>query len=100
MYKFFNLIPFIVVEGTSVVNMSHYLCILFNFIVESEKRLIKKCRELNNEILANAAKVQNALKLNEEDQMTIIALKKEIDKAWKMVDASQEREEKAKDNIQ
>ncbi|KAH7372738.1 hypothetical protein KP509_17G018700 [Ceratopteris richardii] len=67
---------------------------------ESEKRLIKKCRELNTEILANAAKVQNALKLNEEDQMTIVALKKEIDKAWKMVDASQEREEKAKDNIQ
>ncbi|KAI5082160.1 hypothetical protein GOP47_0001903 [Adiantum capillus-veneris] len=67
---------------------------------ESEKRLIKKCRELNNEILANAAKVQNALKLNEEDQMIILALKKEIDKAWKMVDASQEREEKAKDNIQ
>lgn len=66
---------------------------------ESEKRLIKKCRELNTEILANAAKVQNALKLNEEDQNTIIALKKEIDKAWKMVDASQEKEAKAKDNI-
>ena len=64
--------------------------------LESEKRLIKKCRDLNNEILANAAKVQNALKLNEEDQMTVLALKKEIDKAWKLVDASQERE----DNIQ
>ncbi|XP_024519422.1 cilia- and flagella-associated protein 58-like [Selaginella moellendorffii] len=66
---------------------------------ESEKRLIKKCRELNTEILANASKVQNALKLNEEDQNTILALKKEIDKAWKMVDASQEKEAKAKDNI-
>ncbi|KAJ7531789.1 hypothetical protein O6H91_14G058500 [Diphasiastrum complanatum] len=67
---------------------------------ESEKRLIKKCRELNTEILANAGKVQNALKLNEEDQNTILALKKEIDKAWKLVDASQEKEAKAKDNIQ
>lgn len=35
---------------------------------ESEKRLIKKCRELNAEIVANAAKVQTALKLSQEDQ--------------------------------
>lgn len=58
---------------------------------ESEKRLIKKCRELNAEIVANAAKVQTALKLSEEDQNTIQALKKEIEKAWKMVDASHEK---------
>ncbi|KAG2443529.1 hypothetical protein HXX76_001881 [Chlamydomonas incerta] len=67
---------------------------------ESEKRLIKKCRELNAEIVANAAKVQTALKLNEEDQQTIGALKKEIEKAWKMVDASHEKEAKAKETIQ
>ncbi|PNH05361.1 hypothetical protein TSOC_008387 [Tetrabaena socialis] len=67
---------------------------------ESEKRLIKKCRELNAEIVANAAKVQTALKLNEEDQQTITALKKEIEKAWKMVDASHEKEAKAKETIQ
>jgi len=54
---------------------------------DSEVRLHKKCRELNAEIVANAAKVQTALKLNEEDQGTIAALKKEIEKAWKMVDA-------------
>ena len=63
---------------------------------ESEKRLVKKCRELNSEIVANAAKVQTALKLNEEDQSTIVALKKEIEKAWKMVDASHEKEAKVK----
>ncbi len=67
---------------------------------ESEKRLIKKCRELNAEIVANAAKVQTALKLNEEDLQTITALKKEIEKAWKMVDASHEKEAKAKETIQ
>ena len=50
---------------------------------ESEKRLIKKCRELNGEIVANAAKVQTALKLSEEDQTTIAALKKEIEKVRK-----------------
>mmetsp|Transcript_826 Transcript_826/g.1952 ORF Transcript_826/g.1952 Transcript_826/m.1952 type:complete len:874 (+) Transcript_826:61-2682(+) len=67
---------------------------------ESEKRLIKKCRELNSEIVANAAKVQTALKLSEEDQSTISALKKEIEKAWKMVDASHEKEARAKETIQ
>ena len=39
---------------------------------EQEKRLIKRCRELNAEIVNNAAKVQTALKLSQEDQHTII----------------------------
>ena len=34
---------------------------------EQEKRMIKKCRELNDEIVNNAAKVQTALKLSQED---------------------------------
>lgn len=58
---------------------------------DNEKRLVKKCRELNSEIVGNAAKVQTALKLSEEDQQTIVALKKEIEKAWKMVDSSHEK---------
>jgi len=66
---------------------------------ESEKRLIKKCRELNSEIVSNAAKVQTALKLSQEDQNTITSLKREIEKAWKMVDASHEKEARAKDTI-
>merc|ERR1719389_1124947 len=53
---------------------------------ESEKRLIKKCRELNQEILSNATKVQTALNLSKEDQATIANLKKEIERAWKMVE--------------
>ena len=74
-------------------------CLSVVHIAESEKRLIKKCRELNAEIVANAAKVQTALKLSEEDQSTISALKKEIEKAWKMVDASHEKEARAKETI-
>ena len=61
---------------------------------------MKKCRELNAELVANAAKVQTALKLSEEDQSTIAALKKEIEKAWKMVDASHDKEARAKETIQ
>eukprot|EP01006_Ploeotia_vitrea_P054260 TRINITY_DN67868_c2_g2_i1.p1 TRINITY_DN67868_c2_g2~~TRINITY_DN67868_c2_g2_i1.p1 ORF type:complete len:887 (+),score=163.54 TRINITY_DN67868_c2_g2_i1:147-2807(+) len=67
---------------------------------ESEKKLIKKCQELNAEIVANAAKVQTALKLSQEDQNTIVSLKKEIEKAWKMVDAAHDKEGRAKDTIQ
>ena len=62
--------------------------------------MIKKCRELNSEIVNNAAKVQTALKLSQEDQSTIASLKKEIEKAWKMVDASHEKELRAKETIQ
>ncbi len=50
----------------------------------SQKRLIKKCRELNAEIVANAAKIQTALRLSLQDQNSITLLKKEIDKAWKV----------------
>jgi len=66
---------------------------------ESEKRLIKKCRELNAEIVSNATKVQTALNLSKEDQMTIQNLKKEIERAWKMVEASHEKEQRAKETI-
>ena len=67
---------------------------------DSEKRLVAKCRDLNAEIVANAAKVQTALKLSEEDQATITGLKGEIEKAWKMVDATKEKESRAKETIQ
>eukprot|EP00887_Chlorella_sp_A99_P000486 scaffold17.g486.t1 len=66
---------------------------------DNERRLVKKCRELNSEIVAGAAKVQAALTLSEEDQATVAALKKEIEKSWKMVDASHEKELKAKEQI-
>merc|ERR1719389_941059 len=66
---------------------------------ESEKRLIKKCRELNQEIVSNAVKVQTALNLSKEDQATIQSLKKEIERAWKMVEASHEKEQRAKETI-
>ncbi len=67
---------------------------------ENEKRLIKKCRELNQEIVQNAAKVQTALRLSTEDRNNLALLKREIDKAWKMVDAATEREARARDTIQ
>lgn len=66
---------------------------------ESEKRLMQKCRDLNAEIVANAAKVTTALKLSQEDKTTIASLKQEIEKLWRMVDAAHEKESRAKDTI-
>ncbi|GMI43157.1 hypothetical protein TrCOL_g9754 [Triparma columacea] len=66
---------------------------------DQEKRLVKKCRELNTEIVNNAAKVQYALQLAQKDDTTIASLRKEIEKAWAMVDVSHEKELRAKDTI-
>ena len=66
---------------------------------ESEKRLMHKCRELNAEIVVNAAKVTTALKLSQEDKATVTSLKQEIEKLWRMVDAAHEKESRARDTI-
>ncbi|XP_058235991.1 cilia- and flagella-associated protein 58-like [Hemibagrus wyckioides] len=66
---------------------------------ENEKRLMTKCRELNAEISSNSVKVETALKLSHEDQATIMSLKKEIEKAWEMVDAAHEKEKVTKETI-
>jgi chromosome segregation ATPase len=67
---------------------------------DSEKRLIKKCQELHQEITQNAAKVQSALRLSQDDQNSVDTLRKEIEKAWKMVDNAHEKETRAKETIQ
>uniref|UniRef100_A0A7S4DWC9 BZIP domain-containing protein n=1 Tax=Lotharella globosa TaxID=91324 RepID=A0A7S4DWC9_9EUKA len=66
---------------------------------QSEQRLIEQCRKLNNEIVANASKVQSALRLSRQDHLSIQILKKEIDKAWKMVDSAKEREKQSRETI-
>jgi len=67
---------------------------------ENQLKLTAKCRELNAEIVANAQKVGTAMRLSSEDQNSIALLRKEIDKAWKMVDTAHEKEKRAKRTIQ
>ena len=57
----------------------------------NEQHLLAACRQLNAEIVSNVAKVQTALQLSEEDQATILALKRELEKSWKSLDASIEK---------
>ncbi|KAG7516460.1 hypothetical protein JOB18_031669 [Solea senegalensis] len=66
---------------------------------ENERRLMSKCRELNAEIVSTSTKVAAALKLSQEDETTIASLKRELDKAWKMVDVAHDKEKKDRDTI-
>ena len=52
---------------------------------DHERKLIKKVKDLNGEIVNNASKVHTALKLSQDDQQTITTLRAEVEKAWKMV---------------
>ena len=67
---------------------------------ESEKRLVKKCKELTDTIAGNLTRVKAAIKLTTEDSSTIGMLKKETERAWKLVEQAKEKEEKARKIIQ
>ena len=58
---------------------------------ENEKRLQKKFKELNAELVSSAGKVGAALKISEADQATIAGLRREAEKAWKVVKDSQDK---------
>jgi len=57
---------------------------------------IFRCKDLNETILQNAARVKAAIKLTQEDSQTIAILRKEVDKAWKLVEQAKNNEEKAR----
>jgi len=63
---------------------------------DNENKLLRKCRELNADIIANAAKVNSAIKMTQEDSNTINFLKGELEKTYKVLEISKEREDKNK----
>ncbi|NWW91669.1 CFA58 protein, partial [Rhynochetos jubatus] len=66
---------------------------------ENEKRLTERCRELNAHLVVNSSKVAALTKLSRDDRGTISSMKKEMEKAWKMVDAAYEKEQERKETI-
>lgn len=66
---------------------------------EGEKKNIKRCKDLNTEINSSAVKVQIALKLAKEDAQEITHIKSEVDKTWKLVDYSRDKEEQLKSQL-
>ena len=67
---------------------------------ETEKRYVKRCKELSGEILHNATKVQIAMKHFHDDKESINSLKKEIENSWQMVENAKGREEQRKHFLQ
>mmetsp|Transcript_49665 Transcript_49665/g.88748 ORF Transcript_49665/g.88748 Transcript_49665/m.88748 type:complete len:980 (-) Transcript_49665:310-3249(-) len=66
---------------------------------ESERRLIKKCQDLQSEISACQNKVRTADELSAGDQSTIDSLRKEIGKAKSKLESSKEKEVSSKEKI-
>merc|ERR1719218_511953 len=66
---------------------------------DNEKRLTKKIRDLNAEISANAANVQTAMKLAQEDQQHILTLRRDIETQQKQVEQSMQKETANKETI-
>merc|ERR1719359_2434440 len=66
---------------------------------DNEKRLTKKIRDLNAEISANAANVQTAMKLAQEDHQQILTLRRDIEAQQKQVEQSLQKEKVNKDTI-
>ena len=50
-----------------------------------------KCKQLNEDLSGASARVTAALRLSEEDQLTIAALRKELEKHWKQIDATHDK---------
>lgn len=70
---------------------------LHDALVQSHEHntvLMERCQELNNDILANTTKISSILSMSQTDQKTIAGLRHEFEKAWRMVEKSQEREGK------
>lgn len=64
---------------------------------ESEKRLMRKCRELTSEITNTSNKVATAIRLSQEDQIIIEQLKRDIGRTYNAVEASHDKEMQTKD---
>ena len=66
---------------------------------ENESRLIKACKKLNDAIVQDAKKIQNAAKNSEKDNEYIKSLKSQLDSAYKIIETVKEKEEKNKQTI-
>lgn len=66
---------------------------------DNEKKLIKKCRELKADISSNSVRLEHVEKISSEDPANLLALKKELERAWELVAAATEKENSAKERI-
>ena len=75
----------------------HYRILLASH--ENEKKLIKKCKELNTHITESTLKVQQAFRLSQEENENIRSFQADLDRAVKTLENFKLKEENAKKTI-
>jgi len=65
----------------------------------NELYLMKRCHELTTDIVANATKVQSAIQMTYESRKSAILMKTELEKAWKLLEISNQNEAIAQDAL-
>ena len=66
---------------------------------EGEKRLIKRCKDLNNNIYEKATNVKAAIRMASNEVEKISSLKQKVQKSYEEVANQREKEEKAREKI-
>ena len=66
---------------------------------EGEKKLIKKCKELNNQIFDKASSVRAAIRMASNEVEKINNLKDKVNKAYEEVQNQREKEERQREKI-
>ena len=66
---------------------------------ESEKRLVKKCKELTSDIASTVQKTASAVKLSADDQQQIVGLKQDILRTSTAVESSLLKEKETKEEV-
>jgi len=61
---------------------------------------LRRLKDINNDIVGNAGTLQSAIKLSQDDSQTIQYLKTELEKTFKVLEASKDREDKSKSKIE
>ncbi|KEG10985.1 Trypanosoma vivax [Trypanosoma grayi] len=67
---------------------------------DGEKRLLQKIKELQQDLASHGTKVEAALKLSQQDEEVIAALRKEIERAWTLADSAHSHEKESREHIQ
>ena len=66
---------------------------------QQTRNLAKRATEMSSELAESAIKVKGIIKANQADRNQLNTIKKELKKAWKVVESNKERDAKAKDLI-
>ena len=66
---------------------------------EHNEVLVKKCKQLNEDILKHSKQIGSIIVMTQADQRTIGNLRCEFEKAWKIIEASNEKEQRSRNII-